>query len=641
MFESFLESGPQCVVQLKIILSTGSISYAQIVSIPVSVFSLAWASSRAYFIQRDQDKSDPDPELNMVAMRILPWMLIVVVHSLTVWTCITGLLSEYVIPSIFVYFLVASFLLKLTNEYENKRGLSLALVLIVFLCLTLQFYHQVRKAVVYLQFCFFFYSLFLLHPLFTLIVGINLHKEKSKSEENSFLIKTIITSLWLPCVVGRGSFTFFLSSMISLIFKNLLLLLATVFFLFSESTQTNVFLLWCVNQNSTEIYEKRNIKICDSLHNCFNNTGGTTTEQKVRVCQVNENYEFIFFSGMLVTVLSLLSIIASVKLENLTNHVHFYRSTKKFLCFRTKPVVHRSLVFTLASDNKHAELLEEVAEDTAMINRPRRGDTPLHYSTKEGAWKCTIIFLRKGALMKENGDGQVPEVIKTAIQGRHGPVLDEVARLKRELPAEETLERLKHLQDNDVWRILHKEDRGETLLTTSFRSPALVTSMLNLLLPMSIRDDGEGVPQLEFLQARLRLLGREGSELDVSVITSLMTWEDVEGLTVLEDEALDPENQRMLIALAISTWNESPDTRQDVREDFPRIMRLLAMATFNKDTDLWPEIRREAVKPESQDVLKELGRGIERTWQTVETLSRTKMMKLPKFCKIRQSVKNF
>ena len=41
MFESFLESGPQSVVQLKIVLSTGTISTAQKISIPVSVFSLA------------------------------------------------------------------------------------------------------------------------------------------------------------------------------------------------------------------------------------------------------------------------------------------------------------------------------------------------------------------------------------------------------------------------------------------------------------------------------------------------------------------------------------------------------------------------------------------------------------------------
>ena len=63
MFESFLESGPQSVVQIKIVLSTGHISDAQKISIPISILSLAWASSRAYFIQRDEDNSDPDPEI--------------------------------------------------------------------------------------------------------------------------------------------------------------------------------------------------------------------------------------------------------------------------------------------------------------------------------------------------------------------------------------------------------------------------------------------------------------------------------------------------------------------------------------------------------------------------------------------------
>ena len=51
LYELFLESGPQCVVQLRmrIILSTGTILDAQKVSLPISVFSPA---SRANFIQQ-------------------------------------------------------------------------------------------------------------------------------------------------------------------------------------------------------------------------------------------------------------------------------------------------------------------------------------------------------------------------------------------------------------------------------------------------------------------------------------------------------------------------------------------------------------------------------------------------------------
>ena len=98
MDEAFLEAGPQSVVQLKIILSTGSISYAQMISIPISIFSLAWASSRAYFIERDEDNTDPDPEMKMVTMRVFPSMLFIVVHSIYSWTIAAGLLGEYVIP---------------------------------------------------------------------------------------------------------------------------------------------------------------------------------------------------------------------------------------------------------------------------------------------------------------------------------------------------------------------------------------------------------------------------------------------------------------------------------------------------------------------------------------------------------------
>ena len=141
MYESFLESGPQSVIQLKIILSTGSVSHTQMVSIPISVASLAWASSRAYFIHRDKDNSDPAPELKMVVMRVFPWMLLIVVHSLLIWTCIAGLLGEYVFPFCFLYFFVACGIQKLAND-----GVVMALLLIFFLTTSTIYYCGVAVA---------------------------------------------------------------------------------------------------------------------------------------------------------------------------------------------------------------------------------------------------------------------------------------------------------------------------------------------------------------------------------------------------------------------------------------------------------------------------------------------------------------
>ena len=77
------------------------------------------ASSRTFLIQRGPDQMDPDPKnrvlnvihtqlkspisvnsnlLQMMLMRILPWMLLIVTNSLVLWTVIAGLLGWYLSP---------------------------------------------------------------------------------------------------------------------------------------------------------------------------------------------------------------------------------------------------------------------------------------------------------------------------------------------------------------------------------------------------------------------------------------------------------------------------------------------------------------------------------------------------------------
>ena len=75
----------------------------------------------------------------MVAMRIFPWMLIVVIHSITVWTCIAALLGEYVIPCICVYFSSKNptglgFLIFANLQANNWRQMSLVILYIDFVC---------------------------------------------------------------------------------------------------------------------------------------------------------------------------------------------------------------------------------------------------------------------------------------------------------------------------------------------------------------------------------------------------------------------------------------------------------------------------------------------------------------------------
>ena len=62
--------------------------------IVVSVFSLAWGSSRAFFIERTRDEADPDPIINMVLLWVLPCMLLIAVNSIMMWTLTGGILGK-------------------------------------------------------------------------------------------------------------------------------------------------------------------------------------------------------------------------------------------------------------------------------------------------------------------------------------------------------------------------------------------------------------------------------------------------------------------------------------------------------------------------------------------------------------------
>ena len=104
-YESYFEAGPQSVTQFVIILSTGNLEVTQIISIVISVFSLSWAASRGFFIQRPQDLADPDPALKMV-LRILPLMMLVLLGTLAMWVCIGGLLGRFTFIAIFLNWLV-------------------------------------------------------------------------------------------------------------------------------------------------------------------------------------------------------------------------------------------------------------------------------------------------------------------------------------------------------------------------------------------------------------------------------------------------------------------------------------------------------------------------------------------------------
>ena len=68
----------------------GHFSPPIIVDVIVSIFSLAWGSSRAFFIERASDETDPDPTLFVVMLLVLPCLIMLAINNMTMWTLTGG-----------------------------------------------------------------------------------------------------------------------------------------------------------------------------------------------------------------------------------------------------------------------------------------------------------------------------------------------------------------------------------------------------------------------------------------------------------------------------------------------------------------------------------------------------------------------
>ena len=85
--------------------STGQFQWNIVLSIIISLFSLSLGASRSFFIERNEDESDPDPDVFLVGFRVLPYMILMVANSLIQWVLLGGLLGPWVFLVMAVNFL--------------------------------------------------------------------------------------------------------------------------------------------------------------------------------------------------------------------------------------------------------------------------------------------------------------------------------------------------------------------------------------------------------------------------------------------------------------------------------------------------------------------------------------------------------
>ena len=180
----------------------------------------------------------------------------------------------------------------------------------------------------------------------------------------------------------------------------------------------------------------------------------------------------------------------------------------------------------------------------------------------------------------------------------------------------------------------------QTLLKTSLHSPALVRSMLTLLLAIETpREDGRETPELGFLRNRLKTVDkRQRTEdvLDVPTIVSLLTCKNRSGDTVLQDKAVDQDNLKMMLALALSVLGE--ETKDKKRQEFAAkiLPELVNYRPQDKESidrlSNYFEALKEIISEEKNEEVKELVENLSLPSAVREALGLKAIGLYDKFC---------
>ena len=310
--------------------------------------------------------------MGTVLQRVYPWMLLVVFQSVLMWTMIAGLLNRYVFLACLMSFLTNLWSLSIV-DWRKEMNQSAEIVLIIGQTYVVgQIYAGLGTLAIYIrtqypretQGIIFASVVAVLAATVISIKGVIWCKtrywkdpsfEKQETEtrkdlddtedetDEHFEVKSSLTSVWLPCVVGSKSHIFVTSVMISQINK-LFLLAFAILLNYLEMIDVNVFLLWCRNferiQNSTDL------TICQQPYSitnpeippCYDPSSNEIILQKVRICGPRDSENLLRIIILAITLLSsLLSAVASYKLAKIVDYFTLFRTSKRLLCMKTNP----------------------------------------------------------------------------------------------------------------------------------------------------------------------------------------------------------------------------------------------------------------------------------------------------------------
>ena len=449
LYESFCEAGPQLVLQTHIVACTGQFSRQQQVTSITSLISLTWSSSRAFFILRNSNYADADPNLKMVCL-IIPLMLWQVISSTFCLTMVGGILKEWIILIVAVASLL-NFCLLLrgfqkrpgnTSDVEKGNNVELcelfelpkdcddkstesqpyegdqetekttiSFFMVCFLRTKCHFRILISECISCckssdrneLKLIRQRIKLSMLRKDLRTLPSISksflsfserlvnsLREPVEREEERFFRLKSVITSTWVPCVVGekqQNTTSMFLrSGLTSTITKHCGVLIAIVVYNFNiyfpASLQYKSILFFCQNQPTVD---PNATNTCQGW-NCFQCTGECNLQQKIRLCGNDNEEEFLWRMFTIIFCLSFcLSVVIVIFLNELSDYKLIYDLTSK-LCCCCSPVTHRSLIFDYIKTKEIEKLCKVLTFTTAedIMRQNSEGVSPIHLLVESG-----------------------------------------------------------------------------------------------------------------------------------------------------------------------------------------------------------------------------------------------------------------
>ena len=125
---------------------------------------------------------------------------------------------------------------------------------------------------------------------------------------------------------------------------------------------------------------------------------------KFRLCEdkkFEDGLRLIFLN--IVFISSLLSVFSAYKLHQIGNFYSLFKKSKSFLCFSTRPVIHRSLITSLAMKmqvkelnsllREHYDDCKDYIDDFSVVH----GKTALQIATRSGYSQAVKSLVEAGA----------------------------------------------------------------------------------------------------------------------------------------------------------------------------------------------------------------------------------------------------